>query len=91
VDLRIPEYLSEHLIGVFRFSWDLSFIFLIEISCQTFHFFCLHGMVFMQTFDAVDGKQARRTNSSSPLGELFDHGNLQLEFKPVYSVLRNLV
>ncbi|GBG70734.1 hypothetical protein CBR_g8031 [Chara braunii] len=27
-----------------------------------------------QTFDAVDGKQARRTNSSSPLGELFDHG-----------------
>ncbi|KAG6502884.1 hypothetical protein ZIOFF_035173 [Zingiber officinale] len=27
-----------------------------------------------KTFDAVDGKQARRTNSSSPLGELFDHG-----------------
>lgn len=24
--------------------------------------------------DAIDGKQARRTNSSSPLGELFDHG-----------------
>jgi hypothetical protein len=45
----------------------------------------------MYTFDAVDGKQARRTNSSSPLGELFDHGNLQLEFKLVYSVLRNLV
>ncbi|KAG6426163.1 hypothetical protein SASPL_110381 [Salvia splendens] len=35
-----------------------------------------HGlMLFLyQTFDAVDGKQARRTNSSSPLGELFDHG-----------------
>ncbi|KAM0674189.1 hypothetical protein GVAV_002263 [Gurleya vavrai] len=27
-----------------------------------------------QTFDAIDGKQARRTNSSSPLGQLFDHG-----------------
>ena len=26
------------------------------------------------TLDAVDGKQARRTNSSSPLGQLFDHG-----------------
>lgn len=26
------------------------------------------------TFDGCDGKQARRTNSSSPLGELFDHG-----------------
>ncbi|KAG1361032.1 choline/ethanolaminephosphotransferase 1 [Cocos nucifera] len=35
-----------------------------------------HGMLLFlyQTFDAVDGKQARRTNSSSPLGELFDHG-----------------
>uniref|UniRef100_A0A6A7G5F1 Cdp-alcohol phosphatidyltransferase n=1 Tax=Hirondellea gigas TaxID=1518452 RepID=A0A6A7G5F1_9CRUS len=31
--------------------------------------------VFMyQTLDAIDGKQARRTNSSSPLGQLFDHG-----------------
>ena len=27
-----------------------------------------------QTLDAIDGKQARRTNTSSPLGELFDHG-----------------
>lgn len=27
-----------------------------------------------QTLDAVDGKQARRTQSSSPLGQLFDHG-----------------
>uniref|UniRef100_A0A670Y0X2 Choline/ethanolaminephosphotransferase 1 n=1 Tax=Pseudonaja textilis TaxID=8673 RepID=A0A670Y0X2_PSETE len=27
-----------------------------------------------QSLDAIDGKQARRTNSSSPLGELFDHG-----------------
>jgi phosphatidylglycerophosphate synthase len=26
------------------------------------------------TFDNVDGKQARRTGTSSPLGELFDHG-----------------
>ena len=31
--------------------------------------------VFMyQTFDAIDGKQARRTKTSSPLGQLFDHG-----------------
>ena len=36
----------------------------------------VHGLLLFlyQTFDAVDGKQARRTNSSSPLGELFDHG-----------------
>lgn len=32
------------------------------------------GLFVYQTLDAVDGKQARRTDSSSPLGELFDHG-----------------
>lgn len=37
--------------------------------------YLLHGIFLFlyQTFDAVDGKQARRTNSSSPLGEIFDH------------------
>jgi len=32
------------------------------------------GLLFYQTFDAMDGKQARRTGSSSPIGQLFDHG-----------------
>src|SRR6202035_5277998 len=32
------------------------------------------GLWIYSTLDNVDGKQARRTNSSSPLGELFDHG-----------------
>lgn len=32
------------------------------------------GLFVYQTLDATDGKQARRTGSSSPLGELFDHG-----------------
>lgn len=32
------------------------------------------GLFLYQTLDATDGKQARRTNSASPLGELFDHG-----------------
>lgn len=36
------------------------------------------GLFLYQTFDAVDGTQARRTHQSGPLGELFDHG------KPVY-------
>jgi ethanolaminephosphotransferase len=27
-----------------------------------------------QTFDNLDGKQARRTNSSSPIGMILDHG-----------------
>ncbi|CAM9150422.1 unnamed protein product [Phaeothamnion confervicola] len=38
-------------------------------------YFVLAASVFVyQTLDAIDGKQARRTNSSSPLGQLFDHG-----------------
>ncbi|KAF2704005.1 Choline/ethanolaminephosphotransferase [Pleomassaria siparia CBS 279.74] len=32
------------------------------------------GLFLYQTFDAVDGSQARRTQQSGPLGELFDHG-----------------
>jgi hypothetical protein len=36
--------------------------------------FCGISMFIYQSFDAIDGKQARRTGTSSPLGELFDHG-----------------
>lgn len=35
---------------------------------------CAVGLFIYQSLDAIDGKQARRTNSSTPLGELFDHG-----------------
>ena len=30
--------------------------------------------IYLKTKDGMDGKQARRTKSSSALGELFDHG-----------------
>ncbi|KAI9254016.1 CDP-alcohol phosphatidyltransferase-domain-containing protein [Sporodiniella umbellata] len=32
------------------------------------------GLFIYQSLDAIDGKQARRTGASGPLGELFDHG-----------------
>ncbi|KAI0053462.1 Choline/ethanolaminephosphotransferase [Auriscalpium vulgare] len=32
------------------------------------------GLFAYQTFDAIDGKQARRTGMAGPLGEMFDHG-----------------
>ena len=32
------------------------------------------ALLAYQTLDNMDGKQARRTGSSSPLGQLFDHG-----------------
>eukprot|EP00741_Cyanophora_paradoxa_P014372 tig00000190_g13863.t1 len=35
---------------------------------------CSIGLFAYQTMDNLDGKQARRTRTSSPLGQLFDHG-----------------
>ncbi|XP_017772691.1 PREDICTED: choline/ethanolaminephosphotransferase 1 isoform X5 [Nicrophorus vespilloides] len=35
---------------------------------------CGFGLFVYQSLDAIDGKQARRTGSANPLGELFDHG-----------------
>jgi len=36
---------------------------------------CVAILLFLShTLDGIDGKQARRTQSSTPLGELFDHG-----------------
>ena len=35
---------------------------------------CAALVWWYSTMDNIDGKQARRTGTSSPLGELFDHG-----------------
>ena len=43
------------------------------IPSWTFLFAAVSLFIY-STLDAIDGKQARRTNSSSPLGQLFDHG-----------------
>jgi len=39
-----------------------------------YYLICAWGVLMYQTFDAVDGKHARNTGQSSPLGQLFDHG-----------------
>ncbi|RWS26609.1 ethanolaminephosphotransferase 1-like protein [Leptotrombidium deliense] len=36
--------------------------------------FCAVSHFLAHTLDGIDGKQARKTKSSGPLGELFDHG-----------------
>ncbi|CAO3659866.1 unnamed protein product [Umbelopsis ramanniana] len=49
------------------------------------------GLFVYQSLDAIDGKQARRTGTSGPMGELFDHGcdalNTTIEFLLVTSSL----
>lgn len=37
-------------------------------------FYSAFAHFMAHTLDGIDGKQARRTGSSSPLGEMFDHG-----------------
>ncbi|KIK94389.1 hypothetical protein PAXRUDRAFT_828044 [Paxillus rubicundulus Ve08.2h10] len=41
---------------------------------QWIYFTWAIGLFLYQSFDAVDGKQARRTGMAGPLGEMFDHG-----------------
>ncbi|GAM22695.1 hypothetical protein SAMD00019534_058700, partial [Acytostelium subglobosum LB1] len=38
------------------------------------YYFSAAALFFYQTMDNLDGRQARRTGTSSPLGQLFDHG-----------------
>ncbi|GIZ03670.1 hypothetical protein CEXT_591191 [Caerostris extrusa] len=45
-----------------------------EVTSSWAFLLCAAGLFVYQSLDACDGKQARRTGSSSPLGELFDHG-----------------
>ena len=56
---------------VFIFLYD--FTFKEEIPSWCF-FYAAATLWIYTTLDAIDGKQARRTKSSSALGQLFDHG-----------------
>lgn len=44
-----------------------------DLPSSAFYFAAACIFIY-STLDAIDGKQARRTKSSSPLGQLFDHG-----------------
>ena len=47
----------------------------IDVAMPLWVYIFIATMLFLyQTFDNLDGRQARRTNTSSPLGLLFDHG-----------------
>ena len=41
---------------------------------------CWFGLFWYQTVDAIDGKQARRTDNCSALGQLLDHNLDQISF-----------
>lgn len=49
------------------------------------------GLFVYQSLDAIDGKQARRTGMSGPLGELFDHGTLDILFQYASKDTHNII
>jgi hypothetical protein len=78
----LPEWLAPNLITFIGWvfvilsyvnilRYDYTFQQDIPNWCFLFAAACIW---IYSTLDAVDGKQARRTKSSSPLGQLFDHG-----------------
>ncbi|KAG0323834.1 hypothetical protein BGZ99_002451 [Dissophora globulifera] len=58
-----------NLLTMFYFTPDMSGV------CPSWAYISFAiGLFVYQSLDAIDGKQARRTGTSGPLGELFDHG-----------------
>eukprot|EP01094_Clydonella_sp_ATCC50884_P004226 TRINITY_DN13298_c0_g1_i1.p1 TRINITY_DN13298_c0_g1~~TRINITY_DN13298_c0_g1_i1.p1 ORF type:complete len:417 (+),score=124.24 TRINITY_DN13298_c0_g1_i1:110-1252(+) len=78
----LPTWLAPNLITLIGFSLMLTAFLTLCFFAPTasesapgwaYLLFSLFLFCYQQ-LDALDGKQARRTGSSSPLGELFDHG-----------------
>lgn len=78
----LPKTLAPNMITLIGLIFSVSSCLIYAFYCPTFTeraplWVYVYGAVacfLFQTLDAVDGKQARRTNSSSPLGQMFDHG-----------------
>ena len=80
---KLPMWLAPNLITLagfsLTFSCKLLMLYLYGLSTEgpVDNWYCyLLGVSYFiySTLDNVDGKQARRTGSGSPLGMLFDHG-----------------
>eukprot|EP00271_Cylindrocystis_brebissonii_P015759 TRINITY_DN38760_c0_g1_i1.p1 TRINITY_DN38760_c0_g1~~TRINITY_DN38760_c0_g1_i1.p1 ORF type:complete len:435 (-),score=-1.29 TRINITY_DN38760_c0_g1_i1:711-2015(-) len=80
--LYMPRWVAPNLITLsglvfLLLSCFLSWYYSPSLSVPLPNWLCFVNGLFLflyQTLDALDGKQARRTGSSGPLGELFDHG-----------------
>lgn len=83
----LPESLAPNVITLIGFLFSfLPFFVLFQLYGASFTnfqekeipswFFILNAFCYFmyRMFDELDGKQARKTGNSSPLGLLFDHG-----------------
>ncbi|XP_002120852.2 choline/ethanolaminephosphotransferase 1 [Ciona intestinalis] len=77
-----PMWIAPNMITIIGLIVNIVCSFLLMWYCPTatetapswVYFINCIGLFIYQALDAIDGKQARRTGSSTPLGELFDHG-----------------
>eukprot|EP01048_Picozoa_sp_COSAG05_P012612 COSAG05_NODE_1277_length_5304_cov_5.087992_1_plen_374_part_10 len=63
-----------HLLVAYYYLWPYMFTPSDVLPDPAVMGLCAFCFWVYQTMDAMDGKQARRTGASSPLGQLFDHG-----------------
>ena len=78
----VPLWMAPNLVTLIGFMFMIAAYVTVVIVIPdlktpvhpAFYFFFAACFWIYSTMDNIDGKQARRTNSSSPLGELFDHG-----------------
>ncbi|KAI1844569.1 hypothetical protein JX266_009242 [Neoarthrinium moseri] len=78
----LPLWLAPNMVTLLGFFFILGNIALMEIVMPDLvgpapswvYLSFAFGLFMYQTMDNIDGKQARRTGTSSGLGELFDHG-----------------
>ncbi|KAK3540074.1 hypothetical protein QTP70_025389, partial [Hemibagrus guttatus] len=79
---RVPLWVAPNLITTIGLALNITTTLILAYHCPTateqaptwVYLSCAVGLFIYQSLDAIDGKQARRTSSSTPLGELFDHG-----------------
>ncbi|PQE22598.1 CDP-alcohol phosphatidyltransferase protein [Rutstroemia sp. NJR-2017a BVV2] len=78
----LPLWLAPNMVTLLGFCFILSNVICLEIwmpdlvgpGPSWLYYSFAFGLWMYSTMDNVDGKQARRTGTSSGLGELFDHG-----------------
>lgn len=84
----VPENIAPNTITIFGLFWVVMSYWIFALYCPNLDdapeatgtgggwifFFGGMSILIYQTLDNMDGKQARRTKASSPLGLLFDHG-----------------
>jgi len=78
----LPTFMAPNLVTLVGFVFILISYLTLACYCPTMeddappwvYIFCGASVFAYQTLDAIDGKQARKTFTSSALGELFDHG-----------------